>query len=177
MRPCPLTTPMMERRLFVTFVTISPLALTGCGDLPPLGLAVPTVSLADLSVESMGRDSAQFKAVLATRNPNPIDLPISRLGLHFSVLGQPLAVGRLSEDRVVLPAGGEREVPLRFAVSNADLRAVVGRLISTRPLPETVWELKGTAYWGDSALPLSFTKRGDATALRRLREPFSPIRP
>ena len=38
------------------------------------------------------------------------------------------------------------------------------------PLPETVWELKGTVNWGVSPLPLPFSRRGDASSLRRLRE-------
>jgi hypothetical protein len=38
------------------------------------------------------------------------------------------------------------------------------------PLPETVWEVKGTANWGSSPLPLPFSRKGDASSLRRLRD-------
>jgi LEA14-like dessication related protein len=111
----------------------------------------------------------RFTVRIATHNPNPIDVPLSNVYFDLSILGQQLALGKIAEQRFTLPAGGQKELPVAFDVATADLRAVLMRMLSG-PLPETVWEVKGTANWGSSPLPLPFSRKGDASSLRRLRD-------
>jgi hypothetical protein len=89
------------------------------------------------------------------------------------VLGQPRALGTVAAPRFTRPANGERDLPVALDVATADLRSVLVRLLAG-PMPETVWELKGTANWGASPLPIPFQRRGDASSLRRLRELLLP---
>jgi hypothetical protein len=146
------------------------LGTTACGSLlPPADLRPPTVAFSDLSIDSVSAERVRFTVRVATQNPNTIDIPLSNLYFDLSILGRPLALGKVAEQRFVLPAGGQKDLPLSFDVATADLRAVLARMVSG-PMPETVWELKGTVNWGASPLPLPFSRRGDASSLRRLRE-------
>ncbi len=146
------------------------LGTAACGSLlPPADLKPPTVAFSDLAVDSVTAERVRFTVRIATQNPNTIDIPLSNLYFDLAILGRPLALGKVAEPRFVLPAGGAKELPLAFDVATADLRAVIARLVAG-PLPETVWELKGTVNWGVSPLPLPFSRRGDASSLRRLRE-------
>lgn len=151
---------------------LTTLGTTACGSLlPPADLKPPTVAFSDLSIDSVTAERVRFTVRVATQNPNTIDIPLSNLYFDLSILGRPLALGKVAEQRFVLPAGGQKDLPLSFDVATADLRAVLARMISG-PMPETVWELKGTVNWGASPLPLPFSRRGDASSLRRLRELF-----
>jgi LEA14-like dessication related protein len=146
------------------------LAASACGALlPPPNLKPPSIAFSDLSIDSVSAERVRFTVRIATQNPNPIDVPLSNVYFDLAILGQPLALGKVAEQRFTLPAGGARELPIAFDVATADLRAVIARMLSG-PLPDTVWELKGTANWGASPLPLPFSRKGDASSLRRLLE-------
>jgi LEA14-like dessication related protein len=146
------------------------LAASACGALlPPADLKPPSVAFSDLSIDSVSAERVRFMVRIATQNPNPIDVPLSNVYFDLAILGQPLALGKVAEQRFTLPARGARELPIAFDVATADLRAVIARMLSG-PMPETVWELKGTANWGVNPLPLPFSRKGDASSLRRLRE-------
>lgn len=150
------------------------LASAACGSLlPPSNLKPPSISVSDLAIDSVSAERVRFTVTLATQNPNPVDLPLSNLYFDLAILGRPLALGRVAEQRFTLPANGARELPVAFDVAGADLRAVLGRLF-VAPLPETVWELSGTVNWGAWPVPIPFRKRGDASSLRRLRELLLP---
>ncbi len=166
--------PLARRRMLGGLLAagLAGLGTTACGSLlPPADLKPPTVAFSDLGIDSVSAERVRFTVRVATQNPNTIDIPLSNLYFDLSILGRRLALGKVAEQRFVLPAGGEKELPLAFDVATADLRAVIARLIAG-PLPETVWELKGTVNWGISPLPLPFSRRGDANSLRRLRELF-----
>ncbi len=77
---------------------------------------------------------------------------------------------RLARAGLVLAQHGVSFVPRGMKVPPA---LVAARLL-TAPVPDTVWELKGTANWGASPLPLPFSRRGDASSLRRLLEGLIP---
>jgi hypothetical protein len=170
-------TPQPARRRSVARALAASLAVLGasaCGGLlPPANLKPPTVAFSDLSIDSVTAERVRFTVRVDTRNPNPIDVPLSNVYFDLSILGRQLALGKVAEQRFTLPAGGSRELPVAFDVATADLRAVLMRLLSG-PLPETVWEVKGTANWGASPLPLPFSRKGDASSLRRLRELMLP---
>jgi LEA14-like dessication related protein len=160
------------RRRLATLLAIGlgAAASTACGGLvPPRNLQPPTLAFSDLSIDSVSAERVRFTVTIATQNPNAIDLPLSNLYFDLAILGQQLAQGKVTDQQFTLPANGSRDVPVALTVATADLRAVLGRMISGS-LPDTVWELKGTANWGWSPLPIPFQKRGDAAALRRLRE-------
>lgn len=155
-------------------VSLAALGASACGALlPPANLKPPTVAFSDLSIDSVSAERVRFTVRIDTQNPNPIDVPLSNVYFDLSILGRQLALGKVAEQRFTLPAGGSRALPIAFDVATADLRAVALRLLSG-PLPETVWEVKGTANWGASPLPLPFSRKGDASSLRRLRELLLP---
>jgi len=153
-------------------VGLAGLGTAACGSLlPPADLKPPAVAFSDLSIDAVSAERVRFTVRVETQNPNPIDIPLSNLYFDLAILGQQLALGKVAEQRFVLPAGGAKTLPLAFDVATADLRSVLARLVAG-PLPQTVWELKGTVNWGASPLPLPFSRRGDASSLRRLRELF-----
>jgi LEA14-like dessication related protein len=168
--------PAAPRRRAVRAAIAGSLAVLGgaaCGSLlPPADLKPPSVAFSDLAIDAVNAERVRFTVRLATQNPNPIDLPLSNVYFDLAILGRPLALGKIAEQRFVLPANGAKELPVSFDVATADLRAVLARMMSGAPLPDTVWELKGTANWGASPLPLPFSRKGDASSLRRLREVF-----
>ncbi|HYF59803.1 MAG TPA: LEA type 2 family protein [Burkholderiaceae bacterium] len=148
------------------------LGATSCGGvLPPADLKPPTVTFSDLAIESASLSQVRFVVTIATRNPNAVDIPLSNVRFGLSVLGQPVAQGTVPEQRFLLPAGGEREVPVALVVATSDLRAMLVRLALGSPA-DAFWELKGSAHWGASPFPIPFERRGDASSLRRLRELF-----
>jgi LEA14-like dessication related protein len=162
-----------RRRTVTTLLAAAGLAglgTTACGTLlPPADLKPPTVAFSDLSIDAVSAERVRFTVRVETQNPNAVDLPLSNLYFDLAILGKPLALGKVAEPRFVLPAGGVRTLPVALDVATADLRSVIARLVAG-PAPETVWELKGTVNWGASPLPLPFSRRGDASSLRRLRE-------
>jgi LEA14-like dessication related protein len=153
-------------------VAATSLWTSACGALlPPLDLKPPTVAFKDFVVDSVSSERVRFTLKVATRNPNAIDLPLSNLYFDLALFGQQVALGRVPEQRFTLPANGDRELPVAFDVATADLRALLARLTGTGTgSVDPVWEIKGTANWGNSPLPIPFSRRGDASGLRRLLE-------
>ncbi len=152
--------------------TLCVLGSSACGALlPPADLKPPTVSVEDLSIESVSLERVRFTVRIATQNPNAIDIPLSNVRFDLSVLGQQVAQGAVTEQRFTLPAHGRREVPIGFTVSASDLRALASRIV-LGPSGDAVWALKGSANWGVSPCPIPFEKRGDANSLKKLRELF-----
>lgn len=143
--------------------------LTACSQvLPPNNLKPPALSVSDLSIDGIGRDQLRLRIRLNTRNPNSVDLPLSDLKFDVSLFGQRLAHGEVAEQRFTLPANGEREVPLLLTFAIADVRALL-RQAAFGSASEAHWELKGSARWGVSPIPLPFERRGDFS-LRALRD-------
>lgn len=169
--------PVRSRRRWIAHLlgaATAGLASVACGSLlPPPNLAAPSIAFSDLAIDAVDRERVRFTVKIDAANPNAVDLPLSNVYFDLSVLGQQLALGRIAEPRFTLPANGRKELPVAFDVATADLRAVLARLLAGN-LPETVWELKGTANWGASPVPLPFQRRGDASSLRRLRELLLP---
>lgn len=156
----------------VLAATLAGLGSISCGALlPPADLQPPTVSFEDLSIDSVSLERVRFTVRIATQNPNAIDIPLSNVRFDLSLLGQPVAKGRVTEQRFRLPAKGRLELPIDFTVSTSDLRALAAR-IHLGPSSDAVWALEGTANWGASPFPIPFAKRGDANSLKKLRELF-----
>ena len=170
--PSRATAPGAARRLALAGLAagLAVVSAAACGNiLPPRDLKAPAVSVAGVALDSISSERARFTLRLATRNPNTVDIPLSNVRLDFALLGQPLLSGAPVEESFTLPAGGEREVPVSFSVATADLRALLGRLLSAST-SESTWELKGTAQWGSWPLPIPFSRKGDLRSLGRLGE-------
>ena len=127
--------------------------------MPPINLKAPSLSVSGLGVESITRESLKLRVRLAARNPNSVDMPLSNLQFDLSLMGQKLVHGAVAEETFTLPAQGERELPVVLAFAVADVRELLIRLV-TRSVSEVQWELRGSARWGISPIPLSFEKRG-----------------
>ena len=169
-RHAPRLRPARRLALAGLAAALAGLSAGACGNiLPPRDLKAPTVSVAGLAIDSISAERARFTLRLATRNPNTVDIPLSNVRLDFALLGQPLLSGAPVEESFTLPAGSEREVPVSFSVATADLRALLGRLLSG-PAAESTWELKGSAQWGSWPLPIPFSRKGDLRSLGRLGE-------
>lgn len=134
--------------------------LCACNQLmPPINLKTPSLGVAGLGVESITRESLKLRIRLIARNPNTVEMPLSNLQFDLSLMGQKLVHGAVAEETFTLPAQGEREVPVVLAFAVADVRDLLIRLV-TRSVTEVQWELRGSARWGLSPIPLSFEKRG-----------------
>ena len=153
--------PAMRRRLSNALLATGLATLmTGCNQMvPPSNLKAPSLSVSGLGVESITRDSLKLRVRLAARNPNTVDMPLSNLRFDVSLMGQRLVQGAVAEETFTLPAQGERDVPVVLAFAGADARDLLIRL-TTKGLTEISWELKGSARWGISPIPLAFEKRG-----------------
>lgn len=161
-----------RRRLLagaIVGIAAGSLSVTACGMLPPLDLKPPTVKFSGFAVTDVGFERTRFTVRIAAQNPNRVDIPLANVRFGLSVFGQPLAAGTVPDQRLTLPAGGSTEVPIEFTVATADIGALL-RKVATGPWPDAVWELKGSAHWGDSPFAIPFERRGDSDSLRRLRE-------
>jgi hypothetical protein len=161
-----------RRRLLASLLvglSAGTLSLSACGMFPPADLQPPKVTFSSFAVNEVGFDRTRFTVRIAAVNPNRIDIPLANVRFGLSVFGQPLAAGTVPEQRLTLPAGASTEVPVEFTVATADVSALL-RKVSAGPWPDAVWELKGTAHWGDSPFAIPFERRGDSDSLRRLRD-------
>lgn len=158
------------RRRLLGALGVAAAAGAGCGQwFPPRNLKPPTVRFSDLSLGGVSGGRAAFTVTLETTNPNEIDIPLSNVRFELFVMGQRLGEGSVPEPRFTLPANGTRNVPVAFTVDGAALRAaLVGLAIG--PPADAFWELRGSANWGSSPIPIAFERRGDAGSLRKLRE-------
>lgn len=87
------------RRLLSTFLAF---VLAACATLPP-GAQAPRVSLADVSLRSLGLLEQRFELDLRLVNPNAFDLKIEGLDFELEVNGRPFAKG-VSRVTTLLPA-------------------------------------------------------------------------
>ncbi len=143
------------------------LMLSACNQiLPPLDLKAPSISVAGVGFESVSREQLRLRVTLATRNPNPVELPLSDLKFDVSLFGQRIAQGQGAEQRITLPAGSDQQVPIILTLSAADLRALMPRALMGS---DAQWELKGSARWGISPIPLPIEHRG-SLSLKTLRD-------
>jgi LEA14-like dessication related protein len=76
----------------------------------------PTVTLADLDIESVGLFEQQFLLKLRVKNPNDVDIPVEGLNFDVELNGKPFASG-VSNQAVTIPRLGEAVLPVR-ATSN-----------------------------------------------------------
>jgi LEA14-like dessication related protein len=151
----------MRRRVGALLLAIGTShALTACNQIvPPRDLKAPSLSIAGIGIETITRDSLKLRVLIDARNPNPVEMPLSDFKFDLSLLGQKVANGVVAEQSFTLPAQGERQVPLILTLAGSDALGVLRRSI-TGVYAEVQWELKGSARWGITPIPLPFEKRG-----------------
>lgn len=155
---------------------LAALAAGACGALPPLNLKSPTLSFRDLQVRDVGLETVRFDLIVDAHNPNEVDVPITGLNVGLDVLGTELARGAAAEQRLVLPKGATRTVPLAFSARTADLLAVLRRLPGSLS-GGLSYRLRGSASWGESGLAIPFERQGSLDPMRSLRRLLPLIKP
>ena len=154
--------------------TVTASLLAGCGLLPPVGLKSPVVTVSDVSVRKIGSGQIDLLVTLEARNPNDVEVPLSNLRFDLDLLGRPFAQGRSSEPTVTLAPNAARSVPIEFSVQTARVIETLRdlRLAGESSFP---YQLKGTANWGASPIPLAFERKGEIEALHNLRSVLRPL--
>lgn len=80
----------------------------------------PTVTLADLDIESVGLFEQQFLLKLRVRNPNNVEIPVEGLDFAMELNGRPFASG-VSNTAVTIPRLGETLLSVRATSNLASL--------------------------------------------------------
>ena len=131
-------------------ILVSLLALSACATLDS-AVSEPTVSLRDMSIESIDVDKQTFTLNFDVSNPNPFPLPINKIRYGVHLDGHRFASGE-AQCAIVVPAGSdgvfEISVDLNLLQTAPKLLFVV-RDASRREIP---YELKGRM---DLDIPLS----------------------
>ena len=117
------------------------LAISACASLDS-AISGPTVSLRDVSIESVDVDKQTFKLNFDVSNPNPFPLPISRISYGVHLDGHRFASGE-ANCAITVPAGSdgvvEISVDLNLLQTSPKLLFIV-RDASRREIP---YELSG----------------------------------
>ena len=139
-----------ERLVRAGTVLMSVLALSACATLES-AVSEPTVSLRDMSIDSIDMDKQTFTLNFDVTNPNPFPLPINRIRYGVHLDGHRFASGE-AKCAIVVPAGSdgvfEISVDLNLLQTAPKLLFVV-RDASRREIP---YELEGGM---DLDIPLS----------------------
>lgn len=104
----------MRRLLLFLFL----FGLSACATLPP-GAQAPRVSLADVSLRSLGLLEQRFELELDLVNPNDFDLKIEGLDFELEVNGRPFAKG-ISRVTTLLPAGSTTPMRVTAVTQSKD---------------------------------------------------------
>lgn len=163
-----------HRRSFLA-VCAAATALAACGLLPPIGLKSPRLSFAGLSVTGLGLSEIRFRVTLLASNPNDVELPLSNLRFDLDLLGEPFASGAPPSGRASIPAAGQAEIPVEFAVPTSRLLDALRRLRLDNDA-SIDYRVRGSANWGNSPITLHFERRDRIEPLRRLRNLLEPPR-
>ena len=120
-------------RTLLTLLLVALLA--ACATLPP-GAQPPRVSVADVSLRSLGLLEQRFEIDLRLVNPNDFDLKIEALDFELEVNGRPFAKG-LSRVTMLLPAGSTTPMRLDAVTQSKDWLEQM-KALSTDALKEGV---------------------------------------
>jgi LEA14-like dessication related protein len=143
--------------------------LLACGILPPSNIVAPRLGLADLSIKSLSLSEVKFQAIVVADNPNTFALPLADTKLELILLGQNIATGTSQNSKIELAASTATEVPMEFTVSTGKLVGLL-RQVGRGQWSQLSYQLKGDTKWGMLGIPLSFGRKGDFDALKKLSE-------
>ncbi len=142
---------------------------SACSLLPPANILPPKLGLSDLTLKEFSLSEVTFMAILAADNPNAFAMPLSDTRLELLLLGQSVATGVTKTRKIELGASGSTPVPVEFTVSTSKVLAML-RQVGKTPFSPLSYQLKGDTKWGVLGLPLSFERRGDLDALKKLSD-------
>jgi LEA14-like dessication related protein len=142
---------------------------SACGILPPSNILPPKLGLSDLGLKEFSLSEVTFTATLAADNPNAFAMPLSDTRLELLLLGQSIAAGVTKTSKIELAASGSTPVPVEFTVSTSKVLAML-RQVGKTPLSQLSYQLKGDTKWGVLGIPLSFDRKGDLDALKKLSD-------
>lgn len=106
----------MIQRLLVLFIA---LGLVACSGLP-LNAVAPKVSVASVSIQSLGVFEQRFDVGLRVSNPNDFDLKIEALEFDLEVNGRPFASG-LAPVATLIPATSSVELKVDAVMQSRNL--------------------------------------------------------
>jgi LEA14-like dessication related protein len=143
--------------------------LGACGILPPANVLPPRLSLTDLGISAFSMNEIKFTATVAADNPNNFAMPLSDTRLELLLLGQSVATGVTQGGRIELAASRATSVPVEFTVSTGKVMAAL-RQLGRGQWDQLSYQLKGDTKWGALGIPLSFERKGNFDALKKLSD-------
>lgn len=141
------------RFVFLLLLTL----VAGCTGIGSL-LQKPEVSLAGVELLELNLLQQRFAFKLLVRNPNQVDLPITRLNFEIEINGQPFATG-VSDKATTVPRSGEAILPV---TAESDFGRVLRQVREWKKNPgeRVEYRVHGTAsVAGFDSLP--FDRRGE----------------
>jgi LEA14-like dessication related protein len=143
--------------------------ILACGIIPPSNTLPPKLSFSDLGIKEFGFNEIKFTATLAADNPNAFAMPLADTRLELFLLGQSIATGITQSSKIELAASKATPVPVEFTVSTSKVLGLLKQVGRTN-WSQLSYQLKGDSKWGALGVPLSFDRKGDFDALKKLGE-------
>jgi LEA14-like dessication related protein len=166
---------MIKRCIALVLFALSCCLPSACNIVPPSNLKSPELSFSDLSIGDIGLDKVKLIIMVAAKNPNDIDIPLSNMKFDLTVLDTAFGSGTPSTKDVRLPKLASSEVPIEFVVPTSQLLALIRR-VGLRDLNKVAYSVKGSAQWNNGPFTLPFERKGEFSALKKLSEGFGLIR-
>ena len=142
-------------KIYFLIFSFSFSTLLGCALLTK-NLKDPEVKFLDLSISQVAAETVDLDLKLSVKNPNDVDIKISKITYGLNLAGQPMTNGIFAKEARI-PAFGISEVvvPLKFKYSA--ISSLVSSLLN-RNLSKT-YELNGAVDLGWLSIP--FTQKGE----------------
>ena len=117
------------------------LALSGCATLES-AVSEPTVSLRDVSIESVDMDKQTFRLNFDVSNPNPFPLPINRIAYGVELDGHRFASGE-AQCAITVPAGSDGVVEISVDLNLLQTAPKLLFIVRDASRREVPYELSG----------------------------------
>lgn len=117
------------------------LVISACASLDPI-VSEPTVSLRDVSIESVDVDKQTFKLNFDVSNPNPFPLPINRISYGVHLDGHRFASGE-AKCAVIVPAGSDGVVEISVDLNLLQTAPKLLFIVRDASRREVPYELSG----------------------------------
>ncbi|MBC7754331.1 MAG: LEA type 2 family protein [Moraxellaceae bacterium] len=142
-------------KIYFLIFSLSFSTLVGCALLTQ-NLKDPEVKFLDLLISQISADTVDLDLKLNVKNPNDVDIKVSKITYGLTLAGQPMTNGIFAKEaRVGAHENLEVIVPLKFKYST--IANIVTSLLN-RNLSKT-YELKGAVDLGWLSIP--FTQKGE----------------
>lgn len=148
--------PTLIKRLIATIFIVF---LSGCAALQQLGEAQkPTAKVTGVSIADLSLKSITLNARVNINNPNPFKLQTAGLDLETAINGHSLIKISQPDNKLTLPASGDKEIVLPMTIQFSDLYKAVSGIKGKNEVP---YGLKGNVHFavpvlGNVSLPLEY---------------------